>query len=217
MPKGLQLTSRILLYILRVALWVALAVALILFAYNFARDMSNIYIISTDGMQKRASVVLNKDNDVALEDFFAAAFIAKDTALNAGEYEDYYIRDFDYKLSIQWMWVLPWNDKGKVTVREQVPIIDGEMLSEKMPQGATEKILPPPWVGAIYDLTLTREAGGKWLISEIKKTDDVYQETPLPLLTLPPGVEFPTATPVPSATPTPKTTPSILGGPVIME
>lgn len=212
MPKGLQITARILLYLLRVMLWAGLAVGVVLFAFYYAKDVSNIYIISTDGMQRRAGYILKRDTEIALEDFFTPEFIAKDALLNEGKYDDYFIRDFDYKFSVQNLFVLPWSDTAKVQANEQVPMIDGEMLQEKMPQGATEKIPPPAWQGALYELTLTREKGGQWLVSAVKTLKDLPAPTPLPLLTLPPGMEFPTPKPSASATPAPSI--SATSGPV---
>lgn len=86
-----------------------------------AYDVANIYVVLQDGMNERAAVVLKQEDPSQLDRFFTLRYLNSDPIFQTEQYQDYIIRDYDYKLSIQRIWVWPWQDRTKVTVEEHIP------------------------------------------------------------------------------------------------
>jgi hypothetical protein len=72
-------------------------------------------------MNERAAVVLKQEDPSQLDRFFTLRYLNSDPIFQTEQYQDYIIRDYDYKLSIQRIWVWPWQDRTKVTVEEHIP------------------------------------------------------------------------------------------------
>lgn len=204
MSKAGMRAARLFWFILRTTAAIALIVALMAFSFYTAMELSNIYIITTDGMQKRASAVLNQDVQDELIEYFTPAFLEKDELLNTDRYRDFTIRSFAYKIKVEWMWTLPWKDTGTATVLERVPTIDAEMPKDKLPEGYKGEMPVPKWEDYRYEVKLLRNADGRWYITDLEKLEKAPpMNYVLPGETTPSPIESPDVTPAGSPTQTP--------------
>lgn len=203
---------RLLIFMLKTLVLTLVVGALLMIAFTFSMDASNIYIIANDGMKMRADVALGLEDSVELTKFFTKNVVEQDPLLQSGTYGDYNIRSSDYRGNVKWLWTWPWDSVAQVRLEEHVPIIEGELPVEKQNEeqlNTKGKILPPAWNDVRYALTLAK-IDGRWKISQIEVLEAIDPlPTNIPLRT-PEPVE--TATPTPAApqspTPTPQETQS---------
>ena len=134
-------------------------------------NTANIYIILTDGLEKRADVILTQENAESLNFYFHADFLSTDPALEgafdgSSVYDDYTITDFEYDLTIERLWAWPWDNYATCTVVERVPSITGSVISSRRSEA-----LPtvPSWQGGRYDITLIKDRG-EWKIIGMQQT-----------------------------------------------
>ena len=78
-------------------------------------NTANIYVILTDGLEKRADVILTQEDAESLNFYFHADFLSTDPALEgafdgSSVYDDYTITDFEYDLTIERLWAWPWDN-----------------------------------------------------------------------------------------------------------
>lgn len=199
MPKALILAIRSLAYIIRSLLIVGLIVGALDFAFQTAANISNIYILTTDGLQKRANQILLGTTE-ELDKYFTERFLQRDTLLNANKFEGAGIRNFNHKLKVEWVFAYPWENTGTATVVERVVGIVTDVPQSE--EESTPEL--PEWVDAKYELKLIRDEEGRWHIDQMNMLETALPSPTLPLLTLPPGyTPKPTPTPSPSSTPTP--------------
>ncbi len=198
MPKALKLVIRTILYIVRTLLIVALAAGALWFAFETAMNISNIYILTTDGLQKRANVVLLK-RDEELEKYFSEHFLENDRLLNTDRFSGLGVTSFDYKLKVEWAFAYPWDEKGTATVVERIVILNQEAEADAN---------APVWEDGRYELTFLKNEEGRWYIDAMLLTEKPEPSYTLPLLTLPPGYVTPSPSPTPTRTPAPTPSPS---------
>ena len=134
-------------------------------------NTANIYIILTDGLEKRASVILTQEDAEDLNFYFHADFLSADRALEGAfdgtsVYDDYTITDFEYDLKIEKLWAWPWDNYATCTVVERVPSITGTVIASRRSE-ASETV--PSWQGGRYDITLVK-VGGEWKIIGMQQT-----------------------------------------------
>ena len=96
----------------------------------------NIYVILNDGLEKRAEVILTRQEAEKLNFYFHADFLSTDPALEgafdgSSVYDDYTITDFDYELKIEKLWAWPWDSYATCTVVERIPSITGSVISSR--------------------------------------------------------------------------------------
>lgn len=159
---------------------------LVILAFYLAMNTSNIYILLSDGMKMRASVILTREDAEELNSFFDSDYLASDEALNIGlssasPYLPYKISSFNYDLSMEWMWSWPWEDTAEAVIVEKIPRIVGSVQSEYKAQ-ASEGLIssaPPSWVGGRYTVTLKR-INGEWKIADLHQTQVIVNPTPVP-------------------------------------
>lgn len=134
-------------------------------AFAMAMNVANIYVVLSDGLEKRVDVILTRQQAEELNKYFHADFLIADNALEGAlngmsAYSDYNITGFDYKLTVEKLWAWPWDDYANCTVVERVPSISGSVISSRSSE-VSEKI--PKWQGGRYDITLVK-VGGQWKI-----------------------------------------------------
>ena len=89
--RGIRAARRTLMYIVRVMLLLLAGALVCALAFLTAERMSNLYILSTEGMSLRAESILTDDVEPGeLEEYFLLAFLADDTALTADAYRGLY-------------------------------------------------------------------------------------------------------------------------------
>ena len=194
-------------FVVKVAAIVAALAVVGLFAFYTAMNLSNIYVLIGDGMEKRASTALMQQDSQELPKFFDAAFIDSDPVLTSNTYATYKITDFEHAVSFQWIWNWPWSNSAKAIVTERVLSIDGslsqEYLSEEQ-KAAGAGVRPPAWDNAKYEVRLVKTRDG-WRIHALTKLESVADELPSPTPEPSPDALSPTPEPSPDAlSPTPE-------------
>lgn len=198
---------RFLVFMLKNLVLILVVGALLVIAFTFAMDASNIYVIANDGMKMRTTVTLGLEEPVEMSKFFTRTAMENDALLRDTTYTDYTIRGIDYRSSVQWLWTWPWDSVAEVTLVEHVPVIDGELPVAKQNEeqrNTKGKIRPPAWQDARYELSFAK-IDGKWKISQVKMLETV---TPIPT-----SVPILTPSPVPTAQGTPVRTPGATPAP----
>lgn len=142
-------------------LLICVLVGMLVCGFFMAMDAANIYVVLSDGMQKRVDVILTRQQAEELNKYFHADFLIADAALEGAlngisAYSDYNITDFEYQLTIEKLWAWPWDDFANCTVVERVPSITGKVIASRRNE-VSERI--PAWQGGRYDITLVKTAG----------------------------------------------------------
>lgn len=152
---------------------------LMVVAFYYSMNATNIYIVLKDGMAKRAQVIMMGEDPADLTKYFQKNFLEYDSALKAAEqgsspYRQYTIRGIDHRLDMKWMWCWPWEDTAKADITESIPRIDGRANSASrealLAAGGEESLSPPKWDTASYRAILIRE-NGQWRIKSLTKTN----------------------------------------------
>lgn len=148
----------------------SIAASILVCAFYMCLNSANIYIVLTDGLEKRVETILTATGAEELGDYFHADFLNSDAALQgafdgSSAFGAYDITDFEYILSIESLWAWPWDEVATSTVVERVPDITGSVLSSR--KGDVDDEVPK-WQGGKYEITLTR-SGGKWKITGMKQ------------------------------------------------
>lgn len=167
-------------FIVKVAAIVAALVVAGLFAFYTAMNISNIYVLLDDGLEKRASTALMQQDSQELPKFFDAAFIDSDPVLTGGTYSHYKITDFEHTVSFQWIWNWPWSNSAKAVVTERVLSIDGSLSAEYLTEeqkAAGAVVRPPAWDNAKYEVRLVKTQDG-WRIRALNKLESVADDLP---------------------------------------
>lgn len=175
-----------------------LIVGILVLVFYTCLNISNIYILLSDGMKARAQVMLTREDPEQLNNYFRAEFLTGDEALNlalgpSSPYVDYEITDFEYKLSIESVWCWPWQDTALATIVERIPKITGQVVSSRSEavEDGTLPSTPPTWQGGRYEITLYR-SNGQWKVAGMRQTQIIVEPTPSP-------TPEPTAAPSPAA------------------
>ena len=147
------------------ALIFTIAIAILACGFYMCLNTANVYIVLNDGLEKRVSVILTREDAPELNKYFHADFLSADPALLAAfdgssPYVDYTISGFEHKLEIESLWAWPWDDYATCTVVERVPSITGSVIASRRSE-VSERI--PRWQGGRYDITLVK-VGGEWKI-----------------------------------------------------
>ena len=134
-------------------------------------NTANIYVILNDGLEKRAEVILTRQEAEKLNFYFHADFLSTDPALEgafdgSSVYDDYTITDFDYELKIAKLWAWPWDSYATCTVVERLPSITGSVISSRKSEASPTV---PGWQGGRYDITLVKDDGA-WKIIGMQQT-----------------------------------------------
>ena len=139
-------------------------------------NLANVYLVLDEGMEKRAEVILTREDAEELNKYFRYDFLSADPAIagafdGTSTYNAYTITDFEYDLKIEKLWSWPWDNYATSTVVERIPSITGRVLSSRsdMPSEI------PPWQGGRYNITLLRE-DGRWLIAGMQQTAILMEE-----------------------------------------
>ena len=186
-------------FIARIILACIFTAAFMIVGYVMAKDMANVYIITTDGMDLRAGVILKTEDSSDLYKYFTGAFVASDIELTNSRYDEYLIRDYKYNLRIKSLWCNPWEGTADVIVIESIPEIDGEKPAINEDDEATP---PPEWPRREFKLSFIFSED-RWLINDITVLEHLEPEpTPTDEPEITPTPEGMTPTPNPNASPT---------------
>ena len=147
--------------------------------FFMALNVSNIYVVLNDGLEKRVDVILTRQEAEELNKYFHADFLIADQALEGAlngqsVYQDYNITGFDYDLTIEKLWAWPWDTYANCTVVERIPSISGSVISSRRSE-VSSRI--PKWQGGRYDITLVKVAGQWKIIGMRQRTILVESDT----------------------------------------
>ncbi|MBR1558799.1 MAG: hypothetical protein IJ646_01020 [Clostridia bacterium] len=176
-------------FIARYLIVICVLVGMLACGFYMAMNISNIYVVLQDGMQKRVDVMLTRQQAEELNKYFAAEFLLADPALQGAlngqsAYVDYNITGFDYELEIEKAWAWPWDSYANCTVVERVPNITGNVIASRRSE-IDSRI--PKWVGGRYDITLAKLAGqwkivGMQQVTVLMEADDITEDLPEEIL-----------------------------------
>jgi len=148
-----------------------LILGLVITIFYYAMNISNIQIVLKDGMATRAKYVMGIDTKRSeLSKYFQQVCLENDTVVTQTDagfspYADYNVRGIDHRLEMSFMWVWPWENSVRLTIRERIPRIDGRVkgtkADEQIAHNGAEAVYPPPWPEAEYRVLLSRE-NGQW-------------------------------------------------------
>ena len=169
----MQYVLKFLLCILKWVLIVVIVASLGVGAFTFCMDYANISILVTDGMKMRTGVVLGYSDPQELPKFFAQDYIDADELLTDTTYHDYVIESFDAVVEVEELHTVPWESFATVRVSETAEINGYLPIALQTPEQLADpnKIPPPPWEGATYDLTLHKSESG-WIIVQVHKVQE---------------------------------------------
>lgn len=140
-------------------------------------NISNIYIILDEGLEKRVEVVLTREEAEELNKYFHYDFLNADPALagafdGSSVYGSYTISDYEYEMKIERLWAWPWDQYATCTVTEQVHDIAGKVIPSRAADVPAEI---PAWQGGRYNLTLVKE-NGLWKVIGMQQTAIIMAE-----------------------------------------
>ncbi len=153
------------------------ALGLMIIAFYYSMNASNIYVVLKDGMARRAQVIMTGENSDLLPDYFSNAYLESDqdrdlkNALNGINIYRYFydITGFDHRVSLKWVWNWPWKDTATATVVESIPSVDGKLKTDKKTEAALRSDVPsqPVWRSIRYEVTLNRK-NDRWMITRMQ-------------------------------------------------
>ena len=157
-------------FIARNLIWICVILGILVAGFYMCLNTANIYVILTDGLEKRVDAILTRQDAERLGMYFHADFLSNDDALEGAfdgtsVYTAYNITGYDYDLKIEKLWAWPWDQYATCTVVERVSNIKGNVKSDA--QGASTTI--PSWQGGRYDITVVRQ-DGQWKINGMQQT-----------------------------------------------
>ncbi len=156
---------RLIWFIAKTLIIISVLAGMLVCGFFMAMNVSNIYIVLNEGLEKRVDVILTRQEAEELNKYFHADFLIADQALEGAlngqsVYQDYNITGFDYDLTIEKLWTWPWDSYANCTVVERVPSIAGSVISSRRSE-VPAKV--PMLHGGRYDITLVK-VGGQWKI-----------------------------------------------------
>lgn len=158
-------------YILRTVLIIFAIIVLCYAVFTETMYVSNLYIIVTEGMEKRADCILSSGGVLELSDYFDEYWLSADTALYAGKYDSFHVEAYDYRISIESIRVYPWSSSAKLVVVERIPSISAEAFDDSNEEPV------PKWDNARYEISLEK-LDGRWLITKLAVLE--YDPEPKP-------------------------------------
>ena len=187
----MKYVRRLLWFIASKLLIFSVIASVLVLAFYLAMNTANIYLLLSDGMQLRTSVILTRDDASELPNFFANSFLDNDEALKIGmssqsPFANYRITSFESEVKLEWVWSWPWQDVAQANMIHTVPEIKGTIRPEKaaLVQSGALGANPPVWNGGRYEMQLHR-VNGQWKIAGMEQKQVILPKT----------------TPVPTATP----------------
>ncbi|HWR20069.1 MAG TPA: hypothetical protein VN608_10640 [Clostridia bacterium] len=205
MRNKYAIARRSIWYVLRALLIAAAVIVLALGLFLTAMNVSNLYILTTEGMELRAKTILNNGSALDLSPYFTETFIQNDPSLYAGSYAGFTIKTYNYRIDVERFSVLPWGNTATFRVTERMLAVSAVQTDTSE---TAEKLTLPEWTDARYDVVF-KIVDGRWYISELHviELNPPEQAKPTPNMSLLPST--PTATlAAPTASPSPAVTES---------
>ncbi len=161
---------RFLYCLFKAALIVAVVLLLCMGGFLMAMNASNIYILVSDGMSMRTSVVMGLSDAEELPKFFSDDCILSDDIYNDMTYLDYDMESFESEVDLISMHTLPWEDTATVSLTQEVNAVVGYLpISKQTPEQLADpnRIPAPGWQTASFELTLEK-TDDQWKIVDMQ-------------------------------------------------
>ncbi len=203
MRNKYAIARRSIWYVLRALLIAAAVIVLALGLFLTAMNVSNLYILTTEGMELRAKTILNNGSALDLSPYFTETFIQNDPSLYAGSYAGFTIKTYNYRIDVERFSVLPWGSTATFRVTERMLAVSAVQTDTSE---TAEKLTLPEWTDARYDVVF-EIVDGRWYISELHviELNPPEEAKPTPNMSLLPStptaaLAAPTASPSPAVT-----------------
>ncbi|MBO4880031.1 MAG: hypothetical protein IK064_05930 [Clostridia bacterium] len=172
--SALGVARRSIWYILRLVIIITACVTLCFAALVEAMYISNIYIITTEGMEMRADCILGNRGVLELKEHFYEGWLQQDEELlNIGKYSAYRVDSYDYRPSIKKLRVYPWSTKATLEVLERVVNIQATPYNDDTTEPA------PEWTDSRMEIELEK-LEGRWYITKITVLETNPEAEPRP-------------------------------------
>lgn len=163
MRSKYSIARRSIWYVLRALLIAAAVLLLALGLFLTGMNVSNLYILTTEGMELRAETILYHNSVLELTKYFTEEFVQNDAALYEGLYDGFTIKTYNYRIDIERFSVSPWGDTATFRVVERMLDISA---TQKDTTETAEKLTLPDWTDARYDVVF-KKIDGRWYIKEL--------------------------------------------------
>lgn len=167
---------RFITYIAGKAVVILIVAAIMVTAFTCAMNLSNMFVVLSDGMELRANVALGKSDGDELPKYFYQQFLEEDEVLCDSEYRKYKITSSSYSLDIDRLWAWPWQTRTTAVVKERVRL-EGNLLPAYQNEeqlASSEKFPAPAWENHVYNVHMRKLNGSTWIIEGM----DVVEELP---------------------------------------
>ena len=196
--RKLHIATRSTMYVVRTLLFLIMGCIVCIAAFLTAERVSNLYILTNEGMALRAECVLADGAENDLEEYFTLTYLERDALLSDTTYDSYTVSSYNYDLQIEKISVLPWSMSATVTAVERVSV-KGTINASLLEEGDSVENYPvPAWTAERYRIDFVN-SDGRWYINDLEALEDNPAEAVL-------GTPDPNRSPIPAATPTPAPT-----------
>jgi hypothetical protein len=135
---------KLVFFLARKLVGIAIIILLIVLATFIAYDMANIYVVVNDGLSQRAETIIQSDDPADLNRFFTLKYLNSDTMFRSEQFKDYKIQDYNYELKIKKLWVWPWESETEMVVEESIPESSWKFsITEEMRDRLIAAQMPP--------------------------------------------------------------------------
>jgi hypothetical protein len=175
---------RLIVFIAKKAVAVLLVLGLLTTAFTSAMNLSNMFILLSDGMEYRANAILGARDKTEMVKYFSQEFIDNDEDLYKQPYENHRMSGSSYSLRIKSLWAWPWQTSCNAVVEERV-ILEGYLKNEHKTQEQIdnkEEIPAPLWENRELRVTLRKQSDGSWIITRMQTIEDLPAATARPRL-----------------------------------
>jgi len=166
--RGIVMTKtweRLVIFLLkRIALITAIFIML-MFAYTTGYNLSNIYVVVNEALDRQVEAVLDKSSDDELDKYFTANYIENEFSQLKKQYESIEIASYKHYLKVNLNIPNPLTKETYVKVQDMVTNIT---LVKHQDSGDTSKTVVPKWDNSEKLLRLVF-VDGRWKIDGVVK------------------------------------------------
>lgn len=181
-------TLKFFLYFFGKLIAAAIAVGLAWFAFMTAMNSSNIQVTVKDAFTKRASVILESEDNsdtALLPKIFTREYLDRSKLDTQKDNRFYDVTLYSQRTDVEVKVVFPFAKKAEITVTDVVEDIRATLVNEDQPDFQQRESLMD---SGIYNVTVIKTDDG-WMIDDIELVEEVTPEIVRPLPTPAPAEE----------------------------
>lgn len=162
----LKILERLAVYTLERIILIVVVAMLLLFSGITAFNLSNIYIVITEAMDKQAQVVLDDLPAERLTKYFTSNYLNNEFYWLEKRYQSVDITSYEHSAKVHMSVPVPWAKEAYITVEDMVTnIVPAPYQDEK---GNEVKPIVPKWENSTQKLRLIYTEG-RWKIDGVVK------------------------------------------------